>query len=154
MVSFCLKLTKIWYYIPTCTKTCVAICFRKTSVYWRGLHIRVCNSRKIVSVSLCLVPFWRPQIVLSRKVLPFVVAYTWRKLWSYLHSYLNSPRRGMTERVRLKIIFPSREYTVNQRLFSKILPLRMITCWYRSWNFAWCAIFCLYAHAPKGSPLA
>ena len=23
----------------------------------------------------------------------FVVAYMWRKLWSYLHSYLNSPRR-------------------------------------------------------------
>ena len=34
----------------------------------------------------------RRETVLSRKVWHFVVAYTWRKLWSYLHSYLNSPR--------------------------------------------------------------
>ena len=40
----------------TCTKTFIAICFRKTSVYSNGLSIRVCNSRKIVSVSLCLMP--------------------------------------------------------------------------------------------------
>ena len=33
------------------------ICFRKTSVYRNGLYIRICNSRIIVSVSLCLVPF-------------------------------------------------------------------------------------------------
>ena len=39
------------------TKTCIAICFRKTSVYRNGLYIRVCNSKNIVSVSLCLVPF-------------------------------------------------------------------------------------------------
>ena len=75
-----------------CTKTCIAICFRKTSVYRNGLYIRVCNSRNIASVSLCLVPLKRRQIVLSRKVWHFVVAYMWRKLWSYLHSYLNSPR--------------------------------------------------------------
>ena len=29
----------------------------KTSVYWDGRYIRVCNSRKIVSVSLYFVPF-------------------------------------------------------------------------------------------------
>ena len=33
------------------------LCFRKTSVYRNGLYIRVCNSRNIVRVSLCLVPF-------------------------------------------------------------------------------------------------
>ena len=86
------QLTKIWHYTRTCTKTCVAICFRKPSVYWSNLYVRVCHSRKIMSVSLCLVPFYRRQIVISRKVWHFVVAYTWRKLWSYLHSYLNSPR--------------------------------------------------------------
>ena len=73
-------------------KTCMAICFRKTSVYRNGFYISVCNSRYIVSVSLCLVTFSRRQIVLSRKVWHFVVAYMWRKFWSYLHSYLNSPR--------------------------------------------------------------
>ena len=30
---------------------------QKTSVYRNGLYISVCNSRNIVSVSLCLVPF-------------------------------------------------------------------------------------------------
>ena len=79
-------------YICTCTKTCIAICLRKTSVYRNVLYIRVCNSRNIVSAPLCLGPFLRLQIVLSRKVWHFVVAYMWRKLWSYLHSYLNSPR--------------------------------------------------------------
>ena len=70
-------------------------CFRKTSVYRNGLYIRVCNSRNKVSVSLCLVPFQRRQIVLSRKVWYLVVAYMWRKLCSYLHSYLNSPRKTL-----------------------------------------------------------
>ena len=93
MVPFCLKLTNLWHYIRTCTKSCIAICFRKTSVYRNGLYIRVCNSRNIVRVSLCLMPFWRRQIVLSRKVCHFVVAFMWWKLWSYLHSYLNSPRK-------------------------------------------------------------
>ena len=91
-MSFCLKITKIWHYIRTCIKTCIAIWFRKTSVYRNGLYISVCISRKIKSVSLCLVPFQRRQIVLFRKVWHFVVAYMWRKSWSYLHSYLNSPR--------------------------------------------------------------
>ena len=31
----------------TCTKTCIAICFRKTSVYRNVLYIRVCSSRNI-----------------------------------------------------------------------------------------------------------
>ena len=31
----------------------------KTSVYRNGLYIRVCNSKYIVSASLCLVPFQR-----------------------------------------------------------------------------------------------
>ena len=65
---------------------------QKTSVYRNGLYISVCNSRNRVSFSLCLAPFLRRQIVLSRKVWYFVVAYMWRRLWSYLHSYLNSPR--------------------------------------------------------------
>ena len=34
-----------------------AICFRKLSVYGNCLCIRSCDSRNIVSVSLCLVPF-------------------------------------------------------------------------------------------------
>ena len=93
-MPFCLTLTKIWHYIRTWTKTYIAICFRKTSVYRNGLYIRVCNSRNIVSVSLCLVPFWKRQMVLSRKVWHFVIAYMWRKFWSYLHSYLNSPRHS------------------------------------------------------------
>ena len=49
-MPFCLKLTKIWHYIRTCTKTCMAICFRKTSVYRNDLYISVCNSGNIVSV--------------------------------------------------------------------------------------------------------
>ena len=48
-MPFCLKLTKIWHYIRTCTKMWMAICFRKTAVYRNGLHISVCNSRNIVS---------------------------------------------------------------------------------------------------------
>ena len=44
-------------YKRTCTKTCIAICFRKTSVYRNGLYISICNSSNIESVSLCLVPF-------------------------------------------------------------------------------------------------
>ena len=56
--------SKIWFHFvsnlqryDTYTKRCMAICFRKTSVYRNGLYISVCNSRNIVSVSLCLVPF-------------------------------------------------------------------------------------------------
>ena len=44
-MPFCLKVTKIWQYIRTCTKSCIAICFRKTTVYRNGLYMRVCNSR-------------------------------------------------------------------------------------------------------------
>ena len=77
---------------PHIYQTCMSICFRKTPVYRNGLYISACNSRNIVSFSLCLVSFQGRQIVLSRKVCHFVVAYMWRKLWSYLHSYLNSPR--------------------------------------------------------------
>ena len=39
-----------------------------------------------------MVPVKRWHIVLYRNVYHFVVAYMWRKLWTYFHSYLNSPR--------------------------------------------------------------
>ena len=38
-------------------KTCIGICFIKTSVYRHGLYITVCNLKNIVSASLFLVPF-------------------------------------------------------------------------------------------------
>ena len=48
---------------------------KKPSVYRRGLYISVYNWSNIVNPSLCLVPFQRRQIVLSRKVCYFVLAY-------------------------------------------------------------------------------
>ena len=64
-----LKLTsKIWFHLVSnlqrydtisahVPKRVLQFASEKTSVYWSSLYIRVCNSRKIVSVSLCLVPF-------------------------------------------------------------------------------------------------
>ena len=80
-------------YIRTCTKTCAAICFRKTSVYWSGLYIRVCYCRKIVRVSLCLVPFQRRQIVLSRKACRSIYVQKVMKLLAFIFeqpSYMDS----------------------------------------------------------------
>ena len=137
-MPFCLKLTKIWRYIRTCTKTCIAICFRKSSVYRNGLYIRVCNSRNIVSVSLCLVPFKRRQIVLSRKVWHLVVAYMWRKLWSYLHSYLNNPHNigklSYNFKAKSWLVFLDFSISIFQNIKFHILKMsrymRFLTMWY------------------------
>ena len=69
-LSMFLKLAaKIWCHFvsnlqrmtpyPHMYQNYIANCFRKTSVYRNDLYISVCNSRNIVSVSLCLVPFER-----------------------------------------------------------------------------------------------
>ena len=42
---------------PHMYQTCMAICFRKASVYRNGLYISVCNSSNAVIISVCLVPF-------------------------------------------------------------------------------------------------
>ena len=110
---------------PHMYQTCMAICFRKTSVYRNDLYISVSNSRNIVSGSLCLVSFSRRQIVLSRKVWHFVVAYIGRKLWSYLHSYLNSPRIWSGS----YSVYLSKRESIDHLCFNPILRIGLIHKW-------------------------
>ena len=60
-LKFCVILSQtykdITLYPHMYQNVCCNLLQKKTSVYWIGLYIRVCNSIKIVSISLCLVPF-------------------------------------------------------------------------------------------------
>ena len=52
----CINLSKTYQSIGTCDKTCVAVWFRKTSVYRNSLHIGVSSSRSTLYVPLVLQP--------------------------------------------------------------------------------------------------
>ena len=49
------------------------------------------SSLSILYFSLGFSPVKRWHITLYGNIYNFVLAHMWRKLWSYLHSYLNSP---------------------------------------------------------------
>ena len=113
--------SKIWChfvsdYIRTCTKTCVAICFRKTSVYWSGFYIRVCNSSKNTKCFFMFGALLKATKSFFKKGMPFCRSICVTKDMKLLAFIFEQPSYSKTKNVNIPSFHSSHHFNSQLKL--------------------------------------